>query len=216
MEVLHVDDCLLVLNKPAGLAVLPDGWDPDSPYVLAQAQAEFGQLWVIHRLDKVTSGVLILARTAEAHRSVSVQFEKKGVQKVYHAIANGRPAWNEKTTRYPLRANVGHKHRTMIDDRNGKPSSTKFMVLERFRLHTLLEAQPLTGRTHQVRVHASALGLPLLADMLYGAPETLIIGRPALHALSLTLTHPATELPATFEAAYPEDFEQALKSLRAG
>jgi len=215
MEVLHLDASLLVLNKPAGLPVLADGWDPDSPYLLAQAEDEYGQLWVIHRLDKVTSGVLVFARTAGAHRILGRQFEDRAVQKLYHAIVNGRPGWDEKTTKHPLRANVGHKHRTMIDPRNGKPSATQFKVLERFNAHALLEAQPLTGRTHQVRVHALALGFPLLADSLYGAPSTRIIERPALHALSLTFTHPETGLPAAFSAGYPEDFERALRSLRA-
>jgi tRNA pseudouridine32 synthase / 23S rRNA pseudouridine746 synthase len=216
MEVLHLDESLLVLNKPAGLAVLPDGWEPGAPYLLAQAQAEHGRLWVVHRLDKVTSGVLVLARTANAHRILGRQFENKAVRKLYRLIVNGRPTWDEKTTKRPLRANVGHKHRTMIDPRKGKPAATLFRVVERFHVHTLLEAEPLTGRTHQVRVHASALGLPLLADELYGAPPTPIIGRPALHALSLTLTHPETGLVATFSASYPEDFREALKALRAG
>lgn len=209
-----MDESLLVLNKPAGSPVLPDGWQQGSPYLLAQAEDEYGPLWVVHRLDKITSGVLVFARTAEAHRILGRQFESKAVRKLYHALVNGCPPWDEKKIRRPLRANVGHRHRTMIDPRNGKPSATQLKVLERFRAHALLEAQPLTGRTHQVRVHASALGFPLLADELYGAPPTLIIGRPALHALSLTLTHPETGLPATFSTPYPQDFEQALNSLR--
>jgi len=214
MDVLHVDGSLLVLDKPTGLPVLPDGWEPAAPYLLALAQAEYGRLWVVHRLDKTTSGVLVLARTADAHRNLGTQFEKHEAQKIYHAIGNGQPAWNEKTARHPLRANVGHKHRSMIDHRAEKPTATIIKVLERFQAHALLEAQPLSGRTHQVRVHAFALGFPLLADSLYGAPPTLLIGRPALHALSLTFTHPETGLPATFSAGYPEDFERALASLR--
>jgi RluA family pseudouridine synthase len=214
MDVLHQDASLLVLNKPSGLPVLPDGWDQAAPYLLALAQAEYGHLWVVHRLDKVTSGVLVFARTADAHRLLSLQFERHEAQKTYHGIANGQPAWDEKTARQRLTANVGHKHRTQIDGRHGKPSTTAFTVVERLGTHALLLAQPLTGRTHQVRAHASALGHPLLGDSLYGAPPTPLIERPALHALSLTLIHPETGLPATFAAAYPADFEQALAALR--
>jgi len=214
MDVLHEDVALLVLNKPSGLPVLPDGWDPAAPYLLAQAQAEYGRLWVVHRLDKVTSGVLVFARTADAHRLLSIQFERHEALKTYHGIVTGQPAWDEKTARQRLTANVGHKHRTLIDPRHGKPSTTTFSVVERLESHALLQAQPLTGRTHQVRAHASAVGHPLLADSLYGAPPTLLIERPALHALSLTLIHPQSGLPTTFTAGYPEDFERALVALR--
>jgi RluA family pseudouridine synthase len=214
MEILHADDALLVLNKPSGLPVLPDGWDAEAPYLLALAQAEYGRLWVVHRLDKVTSGVLVFARSADAHRLLSLQFERHEAHKIYHGIVNGQPGWEEKTARQRLTANVGHKHRTLIDGRYGKPSTTTFAVVERLETHALLQAQPLTGRTHQVRAHASALAHPLLGDSLYGAPPTLLIERPALHALSLTLTHPETGLPTTFVAGYPADFERALVALR--
>jgi 23S rRNA-/tRNA-specific pseudouridylate synthase len=145
-----------------------------------------------------------------------MQFERHRALKVYHAIADGAPAWDEYTASQPLRGNIGHKHRTGIDLRHGKPSTTTFRVMERFSAHTLLEARPLTGRTHQIRVHAAAIGCPLVGDSLYGARPTEIIARPALHALSVTLEHPATGLPVTYAAPYPEDFVLALRSLQAG
>jgi RluA family pseudouridine synthase len=214
VDILHLDEALLVINKPAGLPVLPDGWEPEAPYVMNLLGAEYGRLWLVHRLDKVTSGAMVVARTKEAHRSLSMQFERHEARKVYHAIVNGVPGWEERTANQSLRTNVGHKHRTAIDIRHGKRSTTSFRVLERFGHHALLEAQPLTGRTHQIRVHAEALHIPLLGDLLYSAAATDIIERPALHALSLSFTHPESSQAVTFSAPYPEDFEQALRALR--
>jgi RluA family pseudouridine synthase len=216
MEILHTDDSILVVNKPAGIPVLPDGWKKDAPYLVKQLEEQFGKVWVVHRLDKITSGVLVFARTAEAHRILNIQFERHETQKVYHAILVGTPAWDEHTARHPLRINIGHKHRTMVDHGNGKPSETHFHVLERFAGYSLLKAIPGTGRTHQIRVHAYALGYPLLGDTLYSAPETDHILRPALHAHSLTFTHPVTGERLTFTAPYPKDFVEALEKLRAG
>jgi RluA family pseudouridine synthase len=214
LQILYSDDALLALDKPAGLPVQPDGWDPASPYLMQQAQAEYGRLWLVHRLDKTTTGVLLLARTAEAHRILSMEFERHEARKIYHAIVNGPPAWQDKSARQPLSPNVGHRHRTVVNRRSGKASATNFIVLERFRAHALLEALPLTGRTHQVRAHAAALGHPILGDALYGAPPTNLIGRTALHAMRLEIRHPVTGQHTTFEAPCPDDFLQALHVLR--
>ncbi|MBI5297250.1 MAG: RluA family pseudouridine synthase [Chloroflexi bacterium] len=215
MQIIHSDDHIMILNKPAGLPVLPDGWQPDAPYLVKLLEEELGKIFVVHRLDKFTSGVMVFAKTAEAHRSLNIQFEKHTIEKVYHAITVGTPPWDEKTTKFPLRANVGHKHRTMVDNRNGLRSETRLKVLKRGQANVLLEAMPMTGRTHQIRVHAYALGYPLLGDVLYSAPETDLIARPALHAYSLTFTHPETNEQVTFTAPYPYDFKDALKIIRA-
>lgn len=220
MKLLHEDEHLLVVNKPAGLPVLPDGWEKDAPYLVKMLEEKYGQVWIVHRLDKITSGVIVFARDAETHRSLNLQFENHQAEKVYRAIVQGDPKWDEKTARHPLRANVGHKHRTMVDDKNGKPSETRFKVLKRFQAHpeeghgntALIEARPTTGRTHQIRVHAYALGYSLLGDVLYGAEETEIIARPALHAQSLTIEINGERL--TFKAPYPDDFRAALESLK--
>lgn len=213
MDILHSDDSILVINKPAGLSVLPEGWDKDAPYLVKILEEQYPKIWVVHRLDKVTSGVMVFALTAEAHRELNIQFEKHQVEKKYHAIANGVPAWEEKTAKHPLRINVGHRHRTVVDSTGGKRTETRFKVLGRYPAHVLLEAQPMTGRTHQIRVHAMAMGHPLLGDALYNSPETDWIARPALHAYSLALTHPQTKEKSIFNAAYPADFANALKRI---
>jgi RluA family pseudouridine synthase len=213
MNIIHIDDHVIIINKPAGIPVLPDGWEKDAQYLVKMLEDEFGKIWIVHRLDKTTSGVMVFARTAESHRALSMQFEGHEADKVYHAIVEGNPNWNEKVAKFPLRADVGKKHRTAVDDKRGKPSETRFRVLKRYQDWALVEAKPMTGRTHQVRVHAYALGHPLLGDILYGASETDLILRPALHAYSLTITHPVTTERLTFKAEEPEDFVGALRRL---
>jgi len=214
MNILHIDEHLIIVDKPAGLSVLPDGWEKDSDYLVKKLEAQYGKIFIVHRLDKITSGVMVFALDAETHRALNMQFEKHDAEKVYHAIVEGNPKWDEKVTRFPLHANVGHKHRTIVDDKNGKPSETRFGILKRYQTSAWVEAQPMTGRTHQVRVHAAALGHPLLGDILYGASESKLIARPALHAYSLTFTHPATNERVTFKAEHPRDFATTLKLLK--
>jgi RluA family pseudouridine synthase len=192
--------CLSSINRPDCQCCL-----------LKLLEEENGKLWVVHRLDKVTSGVMLFARNAEAHRALSLQFEGHQVEKIYHALVNGQPKWKEHIARHPLRANVGHKHRTAVDNHSGKPAETEFKVLKRFSAQALLEARPRTGRTHQIRVHAYALGHPLVGDTLYSAPSTDWIERPALHAKTLQVTHPINSERLFFEAPYPEDFATALQ-----
>lgn len=212
---LYEDSSILVINKPAHLPVLPDGWEPDAPYLAKIIQATHPQGLVVHRLDKITSGVLVFALTPEAHRILNKQFELHANKKIYHTICGGNPKWDEHTARHKLRVNVGHSHRTVVDNGKGKPSETRFRVLQRFLNApcALLEAIPATGRTHQIRVHAYALGYPLLGDTLYSAPPTDLINRPALHAYSLGITHPESGEWITFTAPYPEDFQAVLNTI---
>jgi RluA family pseudouridine synthase len=214
MDVLYTDPNILAVNKPSGLSTIPGGWEEGASSLVKILEADYGRLWVVHRLDKITSGLVIFARNSEAHRALSIQFERHETYKMYHAIVVGAPTWDEHTARHPLHINVGHSHRTVVDHVKGKPSETTFHVLERFNGYALLAVIPATGRTHQVRIHASALGFPLLGDTLYRAPETDLIGRPALHAQSLEFS--LENKTFNFTAPYPEDFVQALKKLRAG
>ena len=227
MDIIYKDEHILVINKPAGLSVLPEGWEPDAPYLVKSLEEEYEKIWVVHRLDKFTSGVLVFALNAEAHRALNIQFEKHETEKVYRAITVGAPPWKERITKFPLRVNVGHKHRTMVDNKKGVRAETKFKVLNWNSSITdelyladdaegmaLVEARPMTGRTHQIRVHAYALGYPLLGDTLYSSPETDIIARPALHAYSLSFNHPVSNERVSFTAPYPTDFKKALERLK--
>jgi RluA family pseudouridine synthase len=216
MNVIFFDDSIIVVNKPPGIATIPGSWEIGSGSLAELLESDYGRIWFVHRLDKVTSGLVIFARTADVHRILNMLFERHQVQKVYHALIVGSPEWDEHTARHPLRINVGHSHRTVVDHGKGKPSETTFHILERFIGYTLLEAFPFTGRTHQVRVHAYALGFPLLGDTLYSAPQTDLILRPALHAQSITFPHPVTGEQMTFSVPYPEDFAMALEKIRAG
>jgi RluA family pseudouridine synthase len=225
----------VVVNKPAGLPTLPDGYEAASLHLVEALKPEFGALWVVHRLDRETSGVIALARNEEAHRSLNAQFESHKVSKVYHALVSGNPIWEQRTIAAPLRADGDRHHRTVIDAEGGKPATTTFRVLQRFgrgaTRYALVEARPETGRTHQIRVHLAALGTPVAVDALYGtgAPillsalkhqyrgaadtERPLLERLGLHAYQLTLCHPFTGKSMQFEAPYPKDFAATLNQL---
>lgn len=230
--VLWLDESVIVVCKPAGLPALPDGYDPDAPHLRSVLEPVYGPLWMLHRLDRDTSGVLVLARTAEAHRAINTQFERRQVEKLYHALVVGVPTWEEKFVNLRLRPNGDRKHRTVVDARRGKPSATNLRILERFRAWSLLEASPKTGRTHQIRTHLAAVGYPILADGLYGDGSSLflsqikpayregrtkerpLLDRLALHARKLSFIHPLSKEILKIEAPYPDDFEAALRHLR--
>jgi len=213
--VIWSDADLLVVDKPAGLLSLPDGYDHSQPYLGRVLEPLYRRLWTVHRLDRETSGVIVLARNAQAHQVLNDQFANRQVSKVYHALIGDVPSWDEKRVDLPLRTNVGRRHRTAVDDQSGKPASTNFKVLERFDAGALLEIRPETGRTHQIRAHLFALGVAILSDPLYGIAErSPWIDRLALHALGLQLWHPRSGEMLRFEIPYPPDFEKALTALR--
>ncbi len=225
IPILWIDDALIVVNKPSGLLTIRDGYDPQLPYLSALLSQQIGRCWVVHRLDKETSGVIVLARTPEAHRQLNGQFEQRQVTKTYHALIGGQPDWDRQTIDLTLRVNGDRRHRTVVDPQKGKPAATQVEVLERFQRHALVAAMPHTGYTHQIRAHLNAIGFPILGDSLYPGdashagdlPPSLVppsLQRLGLHARLLQLVHPISQAPLAIEAPYYPDFEEALAWLR--
>ncbi len=215
LPILFSDEQLLAVDKPAGLPTLPDGYDKSAPCLVNLLKQQVGRVWVVHRLDKDTSGVILLARSAAVHRALNIAFDSRAVAKIYHAIVIGVPSWGEDLIDLPLRPDGDRRHRTVIDRQRGKPAVTRLRVIERFGQLTLIEARPETGRTHQIRAHLAAIDLPLAGDALYNSKDApALIARTALHACTIELEHPVTHQLLHVEAPHPPDFTQALLQLR--
>ncbi len=232
LPLIYEDDHVVVVNKPAGLLSVPDRFDRTLPSVRALLENRYGSIFMVHRLDKETSGVMIAAKNAEAHRHLNDQFEHHTANKRYHAIVQGIVERDKFPIDIPIMPDSKRKG-LMRPSARGKEARTEILVLERFRLATLLECTLVTGRTHQIRVHCSAIGHPLLVDPDYGgAPALLlstlkrrynlkkntverpIIDRVTLLAYALTVIHPATGEPLSVQCEYPRDFAAALQVLR--
>jgi tRNA pseudouridine32 synthase/23S rRNA pseudouridine746 synthase len=206
------------LNEKAGIPVL--FVDDAILVILATILApDYGRLWLVHRLDRDTSGVLVLARSAAAHHNLNDQFRDRQVEKRYHALVAPAPSWEQMTVDIPLRKDGDRQHRTVADPQRGKPARTDFIVLERYTQAALLEAQPLTGYTHQIRAHLRASGCPIIADGLYRLPDSPAfdpppIDRMALHAFSISIAHPLSGENLVFNTPHPADFVMAIDKLR--
>lgn len=213
IQILWQDDAFIAINKPAGLLSIPDGYRTDLPTVRTVLEPLFGTLWIVHRLDKETSGAMLLPRSVKAHKALNAQFENRLVQKIYHAVVTGIPSWDDSEVTLPLRVNGDRQHRTVVAPLTGKPASTRFHKLTPSGAFCLLEAKPSTGYTHQIRAHLSASGFPVAGDSLYkgcmeipGKPP-ISIPRMLLHAFQITFTHPVSGTPLTISAPYPRDFQ---------
>ena len=233
--VIYEDPYIVVLNKASGLLVAADRWDPDAPRLdtLANAQlcADGERLYAVHRIDKDTSGLVIYAKTDKAHRALSMAFEKREVHKTYYALVNGRPLWDQIEVDIPLRADGDQRHRTVQDRHHGKDAKTVFQNLGACGPFSWIEARPITGRTHQIRVHLTLSGITIVCDPLYGRPDSVylskikrkwngdqyderpLLARLALHAARIQITHPETGKLMEFEAPWPKDLDSTRKQL---
>ena len=194
IPIIYEDEWLIAVNKPSGLLSVPGRYHHNQDSVVSRLinlLADGENITAVHRLDMDTSGILLLAKNQEIYRLLSLQFEKRQVEKVYEAILSGNLIANEGMIKLPLWGNPENRPYQQVNYQHGKPCITKFKVLQRQGNYTRVEFIPLTGRSHQLRVHAAdveGLGLPILGDNLYGC--TIKASRLHLHAKELSFEHP--------------------------
>ncbi len=224
--VLFEDDVMMAINKPAGLVVHPSLGHTDGNTLVEILRPKFQQgPWpeesragLVHRLDRDTSGVIVLAKTPQAHAKLSKQFANRQTQKTYVALVRGSMPVDEGTIESHLARHPGKRQRFAVSSSRGRWASTKFLVKERFGdKATLVELHPLTGRTHQIRVHLASYGHAILGDHVYGVKEREFdsVTRHLLHAARLKILHPETNKQLDFQAPLPDDFQAALKFIRS-
>lgn len=221
LEIVLEDAALLVVNKPAGLTVHPAPGHPSGTLVNALLSvvpdlAGIGgtlRPGIVHRLDKDTSGLLVVAKSDDAHRALAAQFKAHTAQRTYLAVVRGRMPRDEGTVTAPLGRHPVQRQRFAVVAR-GRAAVTHYTVLERFRGATLVACRLETGRTHQIRVHLAYAGHPLIGDPVYSRARAPEIARQALHAARLEFTHPRTGRRVTCTAPLPDDIARLLARLR--
>jgi len=224
LSILYEDDNLMVVDKPAGMVVHPGIGHPHGTLVqaaLAHAPsmagiAGEGRPGVVHRLDKDTSGLILLAKNDFAHHWLQEQFRSRQVEKIYLALVDGHPPTPTGRVEAPIgRDTDQRKQMAVVAAQKGREAVSEYRTLETFPHHTLLEVHPITGRTHQIRLHLSFLGCPVAGDLVYGLRKaSLPLDRHFLHAARLTIRLPSKDKLHTFEAPLPQELEQVLKALR--
>jgi 23S rRNA pseudouridine1911/1915/1917 synthase len=214
LTVVHQDDAIVVIDKPAGMVVHPSaghaagtlanavlGLDPD------------GFVGLVHRLDRDTSGLLVVARSEAALRDLQEQWQRRGVEKVYLALVHGTPKEARATIEAPIGRDPRERLRMAVTTR-GRAATTEYRVASRYRGASLLECRIHTGRTHQIRVHLASIGHSIVGDALYGKPEPAL-GRQFLHAHRLAFRHPRSAERVAFEAPLPDDLSAHLRTLES-
>ncbi|MCL2758934.1 MAG: RNA pseudouridine synthase [Treponema sp.] len=205
--IIFQDEKIIAINKASGISVGGDRWDESKDRLdkLIERDLKISKIFTVHRIDKETSGLIVFAKDRDTHRNLSVAFEQRNVLKKYLAVVHGRPSWKETKCDLALVPNGNKKHMTIIDKFRGKESLTHFILKFSAGNYSVLEALPETGRIHQIRVHAAAIGHPVVCDELYGKinpiklssfkkgwrgdpiEERPLLSRLGLHALELTL-----------------------------
>lgn len=230
-SVIYEDDRIIVIEKPPQLLVLPDRYNHSLPNLYEILKDEFGSIFVVHRIDKETSGVIIFAKDADSHAALNSQFERRLIHKSYKAIVVGRPMETEGTIEAPISESPAHPGVMKVNHKHGKPSTTNYRVEELFDGYAFVEAMPESGRLHQIRVHLASINLPVLCDRVYGdgkpfflsqvkphyyseGDERPLLSRTALHAGSITFTHPGTNEEMTCSSEIPKDMRSVLNYLR--
>jgi 23S rRNA pseudouridine1911/1915/1917 synthase len=233
LDILYEDEAVIVVDKPPGMVVHPAAGNYGGTLVNAlqfhcRDLSGIGGVMrpgIVHRLDKGTSGLMVVAKSDEAHRHLSEQFKNRRVSKQYAALVHGNLREDEGIIDAPVGRHPVERKKMSTKSRRGKEALTRWKVLERFGSFTLLEAKIDTGRTHQIRVHLSSIGHPVVGDSVYGGSKRTIetpemrtavrkLTRQALHAGRLSFAHPVTGQEMTFESPLPEDISEVCKYLR--
>ena len=188
-RILHADNFLVAADKPAGLLAVPGRGDAKQDCLWARVRVDWPDALVVHRLDQATSGVMLFARGAAVQRALSAAFEQRRVVKRYEAVVAGVVADDTGTIDLPLAADWPNRPRQQVERERGRPSLTHWRVLAREAATTRLALEPVTGRSHQLRVHCAAIGHPIVGDTLYGG-EGMDAPRLLLHAAAITIAHP--------------------------
>ncbi len=224
LDIIFENDDVIVINKPAGMVVHPAaghhsgtlvhavlGYDPDIEGIGGEERPG-----VVHRLDKETSGLIMLAKNDKAHRWLQDQFRLRKVEKTYVALVDGKPPTPSGRVEAAIGRDASHRKKmAIVSENNGRTAISEYKTLESFSQHTLLEFHPLTGRTHQIRLHCAMLGCPIVGDVIYGRKKSsLALDRHFLHAQKLKIILPNEKEPSVFEATLPEELARVIEELR--
>lgn len=224
LDILYEDKDILIVNKPKDMVVHPAPGHYEGTLVNAimfHCKDELSGIngvlrpGIVHRIDKDTTGSIIICKNDEAHRKIARQLKEHSITRKYRAIVYGRIMEEEGTVNAPIGRHPTDRKKMAINEKNGKPAVTHYKVLERFDKYTYIECQLETGRTHQIRVHMTSIGHPLLGDEVYGNAKCLFkLEGQTLHAMTIGFIHPTTGEYVEYEAPLPEYFEHLLQILR--